>query len=164
MALTHEKLYQSENFTDVNMKMYVESFLSTFSASVGDKLPFQIESFVEEVELSITHAVPCGIILNELLMNAFEHAFPAAQEGGTVQDGLIKVSFTKCSDSRFSMIVEDNGVGLPADFSLQEADSLGLILVDALIKQLHGELKIGKSTDVGSGSRFEILFEAVETG
>jgi len=164
MALTHEKLYQSENFADVNMKMYVESFLSTFSASVGDQLPFQIESFVEEVELSINHAVPCGIILNELLMNVFEHAFPAVQEGGAVQDGLIKVSFTKCSDSRFSMIVEDNGVGLPADFSLQEADSLGLILVDALIKQLHGDLKIGKSTSVGSGSRFEILFEAVETG
>jgi len=114
--------------------------------------------------LSINHAVPCGIILNELLMNVFEHAFPAVQEGGAVQDGLIKVSFTKCSDSRFSMIVEDNGVGLPADFSLQEADSLGLILVDALIKQLHGDLKIGKSTSVGSGSRFEILFEAVETG
>ncbi|MDZ7794808.1 MAG: histidine kinase dimerization/phosphoacceptor domain -containing protein [Spirochaetia bacterium] len=158
MALTHEKLYQSENFSDVNMKMYVESFLSTFTTSVGEQLPFQIESFVEEVNLSITHAVPCGIILNELLMNAVEHAFPA------VQDGLIKVSFTKRSDNRFSMIVEDNGVGMPADFSLQEADSLGLVLVDALIKQLRGELKISKSTGVPSGTRFEILFEAAETG
>ncbi|MCF7948789.1 MAG: hypothetical protein K9M94_09410 [Spirochaetia bacterium] len=156
MALTHEKLYQSDNFTDVNMKMYVESFLSTFSASVEDQYSFQIESFVDEVNLSITHAVPCGIILNELLMNAVEHAFTAGQ------GGLIKVSFTKCSRRRFSMIVEDNGVGLPADFSLQEADSLGLVLVDALIKQLHGELKIEKSP--GPGSRFEILFEAAEAG
>ncbi len=160
MALTHEKLYQSENFTDVNMKMYVESFLTTFTASVEDQLPFQIESYVEEVNLSITHAVPCGIILNELLMNAIEHAFPAVQEGGAVPEGFIKVSFTKRPDSLFSMIVEDNGVGLPTDFSLQEADSLGLILVDALIKQLHGELKI----DRGSGCRFEILFEAAEIG
>jgi two-component sensor histidine kinase len=92
-------------------------------------------------------------------MNAIEHAFPA------VQDGLIKVSFTKRSvDSRFSMIVEDNGVGLPADFSLPEADSLGLMLVEALIQQLHGELKIGDGTGVRPGTRFEILFEAAETG
>ena len=158
MALTHEKLYQSDNFTDVNMKMYVESFLSTFTTSVVDQLSIRIESFVEEVTLSIIHAVPCGIILNELLMNAIEHAFP------TVQDGLIKVSFTKCSDNRFSMIVEDNGVGLPADFSLPETDSLGLMLVEALIQQLHGELKIEKSSGVPSGTRFEILFEAAETG
>ena len=157
MALTHEKLYQSDNFTDVNMKIYVESFLSTFTASVGDQLSIRIESFVEEVNLSIIHAVPCGIILNELLMNAIEHAFPA------VQDGHIKVSFTKRPDSRFSMIVEDNGVGLPADFSLPQADSLGLMLVEALIQQLHGELKIEKSSGVRPGTRFEILFEAAET-
>jgi len=157
MALTHEKLYQSDNFTDVNMKIYVESFLSTFTASVGDQLSIRIESFVEEVNLSIIHAVPCGIILNELLMNAIEHAFPA------VQDGHIKVSFTKRPDSRFSMIVEDNGVGLPADFSLPQAESLGLMLVEALIQQLHGELKIEKSSGVRPGTRFEILFEAAET-
>ncbi len=148
MALTHEKLYQSENFTDVNMKTYVDSFLSTFNSSIGDQPHIKIESEVEEVNLSITHAVPCGIILNELLTNAIQHAF----EGRT--EGRIGVSFSKQSENEFMLSVEDDGNGLPDGFSANSSGSLGLILVDALIQQLHGQLKIENQ----HGSRFEIVF------
>ena len=148
MALTHEKLYQSENFTDVNMKTYVDSFLSTFNSSIGDQPHIVIDSEVEEVNLSITHAVPCGIILNELLTNAIQHAF----EGRT--EGRIVVSFSKQSGNEFLLCVEDNGNGLPDGFSAHSSGSLGLILVDALIQQLHGQLRIENK----HGSRFEIVF------
>ena len=109
MALTHEKLYQSENFTDVNMKTYVDSFLSSFNSSIGDQPHIVIESEVEEENLSITHAVPCGIILNELLMNAVQHAFDGRGEG------LIRVTFSKQSENGYMLSVEDNGNGLPDD-------------------------------------------------
>ncbi len=148
MALTHEKLYQSENFTDVNMKTYVDSFLSTFNSSIGDQPHIVIESEVEEENLSITHAVPCGIILNELLMNAVQHAFDGRDEG------LIRVAFSKQSENEYMLSVEDNGHGLPDDFSVHNTGSLGLILVDALIQQLHGKLTIKGN----GGSRFEIVF------
>ena len=149
MALTHEKLYQSENFTDVNMRTYVDSFLSTFNSSIGDQPHIVIESEVEEVNLSITHAVPCGIILNELLMNAIQHAFDGRSEG------LISITFSKQSVNEYMLRVEDNGNGLPDDFSLHSTGSLGLILVDALVQQLHGKLNIKSSR----GSRFEIVFQ-----
>lgn len=149
MALTHEKLYQSDNFTDVNMKTYIESFLSTFTTSIDNHSRIEIKSMVDEINLSITHAVPCGIILNELLMNAVQHAFPSRQ------DGVITVSFGKTQDDRYKLTVEDNGVGLPPDFSPDSTDSLGLILVDALIKQLHGTLTI----DSNAGTRFVLVFK-----
>lgn len=148
MALTHEKLYQSENFTDVNMKTYVDSFLSTFNSSIGDQPHIVIESEVEEENLSITHAVPCGIILNELLTNAIQHAFDGRMEG------RISIQFSKQCESNYMLTVEDDGNGLPDDFSLHNTGSLGLILVDALIQQLHGQLKIENK----NGSRFEIIF------
>ncbi len=152
MALTHEKLYQSENFTDVNMKTYVESFLSTFNSSIGDQPQLLIEAEVEEVNLSITHAVPCGIILNELLMNAIQHAFSGEIEG------RIKVRFSRQSEKEFRLSVEDNGVGLPDNFSLNSTGSLGLILVDALVQQLHGKLTIENN----GGSRFIVVFHVNE--
>jgi len=154
MALTHEKLYQSDNFTDVNMKTYIESFLSTFTTTIDDHSRIEIKSMVDEINLSITHAVPCGIILNELLMNAVQHAFPSSREG------VITVSFGKTQDDRYTLTVEDNGVGLPPDFSPDSADSLGLILVDALIKQLHGTLTI----DSNAGTRFVLVFKGGEPG
>ncbi len=154
MALTHEKLYQSENFTDVNMKTYIESFLSTFNSTIGDHQNIQIQSQIDEIELSITHAVPCGIILNELLTNAIQHAFPDGQKG------TIKVSFGKTNEHYYKLVMEDNGIGLPEEFSLHESESLGLILVDALIKQLHGTLSIDKD----AGTRFLIFFKSADTG
>lgn len=152
MALTHEKLYQSENFTDVNMKTYVESFLSTFNSSIGDQPQLVIEAEIEEVNLSITHAVPCGIILNELLMNAIQHAFSDAMEG------RIKVGFSRQSEKEFRLSVEDNGVGLPDNFSTNSAGSLGFILVEALVQQLHGKLTV----ESGGGSRFTVVFHVSE--
>jgi two-component sensor histidine kinase len=153
IALTHEKLYHSENLTEVNMRAYVESFLSTFNSSMLGDTRISIASELDEVNLSITYAVPCGIILNELLTNAVQHAFDG-REGGT-----IKVSFTSPSERQYRLVVEDDGEGLADDFEYGMGSSLGLLLVETLINQIRGELVVSSE----DGSRFEVVFDVPET-
>jgi len=152
IALTHEKLYHSENLTEVNMRTYVESFLSTFNTSMLDDTHISITSELDDANLSITYAVPCGIILNELLTNAVQHAFQGREEGN------IKVSFTSASAQQYRLVVEDDGEGLTEGFEPGTGNTLGLLLVETLIKQIRGELHISSE----DGSRFEIVFDVPE--
>jgi len=153
MALTHEKLYQSENFAEVKMKPYIEDLVANIRNFREDHRPIRIETRIEEISLPIRCAIPCGIIINELLTNAFTHAFPQETQG------WILVRLCNDSDSRYNLSVEDSGVGLPENFSLKSLDSLGMILVRTLADQLQGELIISSET----GARFEVRFSPADT-
>ena len=166
MALTHEKLYQSEDFSDVKIKSYIETLVSNIRSIFGDHQKVLIETDVQEVCLPIGYAIPCGIIINELLMNAFSHAFPPAEKQGDMEgessrsgtEGRIMIRLEGAGDSRYTLTVEDNGIGLPEDFSIHTLDSLGLILVQTLSEQIDGSLNISSR----GGTRFEVSFSIRE--
>ena len=140
MALVHERLYQSEDLGKINFKDYLQSLLDQLVTSFNLQLrQIQIQFESEEIFLNIETVTPCGIIINELVSNIFKHAFPEQQ------DAKIWISATQNSLENLDLItltVQDNGVGLPPDLDIHNADSLGLQLVSLLTKQLEGNLKV----------------------
>jgi len=100
------------------------------------------------VTLSIDDAIPFGLIINELVSNAMKHAFPELRQGE------IKVNIALNGTNEVSLSVSDNGVGVPDDIESRKSASLGLSLVDALVRQVRGELKLHKD----NGTRFDITF------
>jgi PAS domain S-box-containing protein len=149
MALIHEKLYQSESLAQVQFAEYLRNltrdlFRSYSAGGVGLKLQ------AEEIPLDVDTAIPCGLIINELVSNALKYAFPAGRTGD------LHISFLKISRERCAMTVTDNGVGLPADIDVKNPKTLGLQLVNMLVNQLHGTLDV--VTD--GGTTFMVTFSA----
>jgi PAS domain S-box-containing protein len=150
MGLVHEKLYQTSDLDKLDFAEYAASLTqallrshSTLAQNVRLKLA------VEPVSLSIETAVPCGLILNELVGNALKHAFP--NNGcGEVEVGLEIDPATKVVCLR----IRDNSVGLPADFDWHQSKSLGLRLVKILSGQMRGTVE----TETGPGTEFKIIF------
>jgi len=99
--------------------------------------------------LNINLAIPCGLIINELLSNALKYAFPADRSG------RIEIEFEQPNTGKYIMAVRDDGVGMPAAFDLESTETLGLKLVRNLTQQLHGDLKFTNS----KGTEFVVKFE-----
>ncbi|MGE3261258.1 MAG: PAS domain S-box protein [Bacteriovoracia bacterium] len=149
MALVHEKLYRSSDLSRINFSEYVDSLAGLLFRSFGvnpSQIQFQLTQ--SSIFLSVETAVPCGLIINELLSNCFKHAFKKGQQGEirveTSLEGEHKVKFT----------VSDNGVGLPSGFDFEKMDTLGLQLVRTLVKQLDGAIEIHGD----KGAAFTVIF------
>lgn len=143
MALVHEKLYQSENLARVEFARYTESLLHYLWRAHGRAASaIELALDLEPVSLSVTTAVPCGLILNELVSNALKHAFSG--RGG----GVVRVSLRGDAQGQLRLSVRDNGTGLPAGFNWREARTLGLRLVQMLAGQLHATVEV--SSDEGT--------------
>jgi PAS domain S-box-containing protein len=136
MALVHEKLYQTKDLSSVNFEDYIRSIVSEIISLYRiDTSAITVEINIEDMELDLESAVPCGLIINELLTNAFKYAFPKNGRGG------LSINFTK-TDDNYTLAIKDNGVGLPEGFDYNEASTLGLQLVNILTGQLGGTLQI----------------------
>ncbi len=149
MALVHEMLYQSENFIDISFKTYLNKLIDTMK----ETLPFEhqhidIDIETEDVSLDINQAIPCAILINELVTNSYKHAFEG-RESGTI---FIHLDET---EEQIIIKVSDDGVGLPDDFSIAEQSSIGVSLVQTLTNQLNGTLEVHN----GEGSHFVVRFE-----
>lgn len=135
VSLVHEQIYQSEALSDLDFGEYVERLSSyIFAAYCIDPSRVRMNTDVEAIRLAVDHAVPCGLILNELLSNALKHAF---QDG---RKGMIQVSLRKTPGGYVELTVADNGVGFPEDFRWERGRSLGMKVVRTLVKQLRGDL------------------------
>jgi two-component sensor histidine kinase len=135
MALVHENLYQSEQLSGVNIRSYLEDLGANISRSHSKPdVDIQLELAVDDEYLDLDTAIPVGLILNELLTNAYKYAFP---EG---KSGKIRVVFQRIKD-HFELEVNDNGVGLPSDHADRSSKSLGHNLVKGLVRQLEGNIK-----------------------
>lgn len=138
MALVHEKLYQTKNLSEIELGDYFLELIQLIQNSyekVSRKI--ELESDLEEVFVSIEAAIPCGLIMNELVTNVFKHAF------GPGQSGVINLSLKKKQNHQIEFVVQDNGKGLPENFNYRTADSLGLRTIIALAEQqLSGFLTI----------------------
>lgn len=149
MALIHEQLYESVDFTDVDFPEYIRQLAQRLFRSY-DVHPGRIELHTDigNVRLGVDTAVPCGLILNELLSNAFKYAFPGDRSGS------VTIRVEKMQDESVLMTISDNGVGLPPDVGFWNTKTLGLRLVRLLVRQLDGEIELGGPP----GAEFRIRF------
>jgi len=135
MALVHEKLYQSHNLAEIDFGDYVRVLVSQLFRSYGiAQESVQMAINVDAVSLGVDRAIPCGIIINELVTNALKYAFPGGRKG------KIDVELHSAAPGQIRLAVRDDGVGLPQNVEVQAADSLGLTLVRMLADQVQGQL------------------------
>lgn len=151
MSLVHEKLYNHKQLSKINFTEYVRELVkeisNSFARSTGDKSA-KIELELHDEDFTIDRAIPCGLILNELILNAFKHASFSSGEG------CIKVVFNKLENDSYRLAVSDNGKGLPDDFDINRSDSMGMTLVRELVSQLRGSISVYS----GSETVFTVLF------
>ncbi|MCZ6503368.1 MAG: triple tyrosine motif-containing protein, partial [Gammaproteobacteria bacterium] len=149
MSLIHENLYQSDNFSEIDFEDYIRTLatsLCRFYAVPGVDILLDIN--VDNVSLDLETAVPCGLIINEIISNSLKHAFENGQGTGT-----ISVDF-RVSGCSYVLNISDDGKGLPEDFQLVDGSSMGMEIVSILTQQLDGKIKI-----VGNqGAAFKISF------
>jgi PAS domain S-box-containing protein len=151
IALIHEVLYQSSNLAEVNLAEYIRRLVAELIHSYDVK-PERIGLVVEadEVWLSAEKAMPCGLILNELIANCVKHAFPDGRSG------TVRVTLRVEAESQVTLAVGDSGVGVRPGVDFRNAESLGLQLICLLTEQLGGTLSLESS----EGTRFAIRFSA----
>jgi two-component sensor histidine kinase len=147
MALIHNRLYKSDSMTNVNFEEYAKELISEISASypaVSNSV--KIDTDINNVSLNINAAIPCGLILNELLTNSYKHAFKDKT------NGAIQISFVN-QNNTILMRVKDNGVGLPEEY--KQKQSLGVTVIESLSEQLDGNFTFSND----NGTCFELKFK-----
>nr|WP_282730546.1 histidine kinase dimerization/phosphoacceptor domain -containing protein [Methanobacterium alcaliphilum] len=151
MSIVHESLYQSENFSEIDMLNYINRLVKnlTITYSSSERVIFQVNS--ENIQLAIDTAIPVGLVINELVTNAIKHAFPDNRKG------KIYIEFKKDPEC-YQLIVKDDGVGMPADIDLSSCTSLGWELVNGLVDQLSGTLTLNRE----NGTEITIRFKKIE--
>jgi PAS domain S-box-containing protein len=150
IAMVHEKLYSSETFSEIAIDKYINDLLNTIEDSMNDfKKDIRVNTDMESIRLTVGQAIPCGLLLNEMITNCYKHAFEGSDEG------KIDISIRE-NEGRITLSVEDNGIGLPEDFNIEQQPSLGMTIINTLTAQLDGQLEV----DSGDfGSRFSLAFD-----
>ncbi len=148
MALVHEKLYNAQDLSQIDFSNYIPDLVNQIYQTYEvqrEKISSKIQT--NNISMGIDIAVPCGLIINELVTNAFKYAFPGEQRGE------ISIALSH-SNNDYSLEVSDNGVGLPMDIDFQTISSFGLYLVNLLTQQLKGTIEIDRS----KGTSIKITF------
>jgi two-component sensor histidine kinase len=136
MSLIHNKLYRSKNMSSVNFKSYMLSLANELFKSYGvTNDGVSLKTDLKNISLGIDLAIPCGLIINELISNALKYAFPHERKGEII------LTLHEIESGKYQLIVSDNGVGLPNDFDLKRQDSLGISIVLTLVKQINGKIE-----------------------
>jgi two-component sensor histidine kinase len=149
MALIHEQLYGTDDLAKIDFGSYVHSLAANlFDAYAIDPASLRLAIHADDISLEVDMAVPCGLIINELVSNAIKHAFPS----GTI--GTIEIMIRVKGTGQMEIVVADDGVGLASKTDPSESPTLGLRLINTLTAQLDGQLNV----DTGKGTRFSIIF------
>lgn len=139
MAKVHEQLYKSESFTHISFKDYIHELIESIQSSLRpNEYQIQINTNIKDSQLNLNYAIPCGLILNELITNSWKHAFP------NQKTGTISISFYS-EGEKMHLSVEDDGVGLPDGYDYEKASSLGMTLINILSQQIDANLSIGNN-------------------
>ncbi|EPR40872.1 signal transduction histidine kinase [Desulfovibrio sp. X2] len=148
MALVHEELYRSKDFSAVDLREYTDKLLRRLIQSLGTTT-VRVEQETEPLPLPLQQAIPCGLVLNELVTNAVKHAF--RQRGG----GTLRLVIRNMGE-RGLLRLSDDGPGLPEGFDPARCETLGMQLVSRLAGQRRGTLTVGRGID--GGASFEFVF------
>ena len=154
MAMVHEKLYQSEDLKDINFKEYMENLVSDLFYSYGVKKgAIDLQIGADDIKMDIDTAIPCGLIINELVTNSLKYAFLAPNG-----EDMVKIGLKRLHQNKLKLSISDNGVGLPENLDMENVETLGLKMVTILVNQLKGTLEVN-TTD---GTEFKIIFGELE--
>ncbi|MFQ5721751.1 MAG: sensor histidine kinase, partial [Candidatus Aminicenantales bacterium] len=160
MVLIHEKLYQSQDLARIDFYDYIKSLTNSLFSTyrVGlETITFKLD--IKKVYFDINTAIPLGLIINELVSNSLKYAFPEQKAWGKADNSKAEIFLSLRSDEgRVSLIVRDNGVGLPKDFDFKKTESMGLQLVNDLVAQLDGTIDLQEE----GGTSFKITFNVQE--
>ncbi|SMO72779.1 PAS domain-containing sensor histidine kinase [Fodinibius sediminis] len=146
IALTHELLYQEQHFSDINYGDNVKKLVAQVTDTLGTEIEIRFD--VDPLKLNINQALPCSLIINEIVTNAIKHAYRGIDE-----PELYVV--VKDRDGTINLRIEDNGIGLPEGCDINSPNALGMQLINTLIKQLEADIEV----TVEDGSSFEIWFK-----
>ncbi len=136
MALIHEKLYKSEDLASINFAKYIQSLtVHLFHSYRANTDIVRLKTDIEDIHLDINTSIPCALIINELVSNSLKYAFPDGRRGE------ITVKLRSDKQGKKTLVISDNGVGFPENFDLKKSDSLGLLLVTDLSKQINGTVE-----------------------
>ncbi len=157
MALVHETLYETHNYSDVDMDRYLTALTGQVASPDNSRTKPEIITEAQGISLDLNRATPVGLIVNELVTNSLRYAFPAGRATctpGSNDPCTIRVSLSKDSGT-YLLRVSDNGIGLPRDFAIENVQSLGLKLVNFLAKhQLRAKVEV----TTGKGTAFAFRF------
>ncbi len=150
MSFVHESLYQSDTLSEVNFAEYIRNIATNLYHSYGrPQGGINLEFELEPVYINLDTSIPCGLVINELVSNALKYAFIGRSSG------RICIHLARVSEEQLTLIVEDDGVGLPEGFDVESSESLGLQLVSALTMQLGGHMEVAGN----NGTRFTLKFK-----
>ncbi len=151
MALVHQKLYQSKDLSSINLNDYVEELAANLMEGYSDTgHTHELKLQVEPLQVLIDIAIPCGLLLNEMLTNALEHAFPDQRKG------IIRIVLKKTKADKILLKISDNGVGLPAGLDTRRSESMGMRLIYGIAEQqLNGSVNV----ESNRGTTWTVEFE-----
>jgi PAS domain S-box-containing protein len=153
MSLVHEKLYQSRDLSKIDLAGYIQSLtVHLFHVYLVNPEQVRLETEFEDVALDINSAIPCGLILNELISNALKHAFPNGRTG------VIRIGLRRGTGGAVELRVADDGVGFPAESDFREAESFGLQIVNLLVHQLEAAIDLDRT----KGTAFTVTFRELK--
>jgi len=151
MAIIHENLYRTEDFSSINFSNYLENLTTNLVSSyrIHDEVVLNLN--LEEVDLVLDQAIPSGLLVNEIISNALKYAWKQGEKG-TITINLYE------KEKKVNLEIADDGIGLPAEFTEMESDTLGLQLVSTLVEQLDGEIEV----DIQKGTKYLIKFDNIK--
>jgi len=152
MALIHEELYSSQDFSHINLSDYIRNLTKELLTSyIGDPGRVQLTVNVEDINMELETAIPLGLLINEIVANSVNHAFPHGQTGEIIVD-------LKRDGDSFILKMSDDGIGIPPNIDFEKAETLGFQLVNNLVNQLDGEIKM----HTNNGAKFIVKFKELE--
>jgi two-component sensor histidine kinase/predicted hydrocarbon binding protein len=153
MAMIHELLYSNKSFSMIPIKEYFHSLVNFIKSTyqLENKISVSLVIKLNEEAMDIDKAIPCGLILNEMLSNSMKYAFKG-KDSGTIQ--IVFSDFQEDGKRKYSLLVEDNGIGISKKIDYMKAESLGLQLITSLVSQLDGTITL----DTSKGTKFTIHF------
>lgn len=149
MSMIHQKLYQTENLTSIEISPYIHELVQYLKACFKSENEVEFNLEIEQAEMNISHAIPLGLILNEAIINSLKYAFPGKRAG------RIDIILKQTSPGFFLLTIADNGIGLATDFDIYQADSFGLTLILGLCQDLGADCKVTSD----GGTSIQIAFE-----
>jgi len=154
IALVHQKLYQSQNLSSVNLKEYITDLTNLIVTSYtndSDKISLVLD--LDSINVELDTAVPCGLIINELISNSLKYAFPGDRKG------VIKVVLKKPDDEIIELVVSDDGIGISKEFEYLNKNTLGMQLLKGISEdQLMGKINITTNNGMTCSIRFKNIY------
>jgi two-component system, chemotaxis family, CheB/CheR fusion protein len=148
IALVHEQLSASPTLAPIHMRTYIQRLATTLFEAYASGGLINLHLDIEEVPVTIDTAMPCALILTELLSNALQHAFPAGQRGE------VSITWHAEGEDHLLLMIQDTGIGMPPEVDPAHTDSLGLTLVQSLVEQLGGSIQVDRSGGTTIAIRF----------